>query len=64
MTPPEVDAAAVQLLAELQQLTVPEEDLEPLAAALTAHLQTVAAINERYRLDDVEPALTYDPRWA
>jgi hypothetical protein len=64
MSTPVVNLETVKLLAGLQGLSVPDEDLQPLAEALTGHLATVAAIVDRYELDDVEPVLTHDPRWS
>ena len=54
--------ADVALLAELVGLRFPTEDLTPLAASLEAHLAFVAPLLEA-NLDDVNPALTHDPRW-
>ena len=49
-------------LAELAGLSIPEEDLAPLARALEAHTAFVAPLLER-DLSAVQPALSFDPRW-
>jgi Asp-tRNA(Asn)/Glu-tRNA(Gln) amidotransferase C subunit len=54
--------ADVALLAELAGLHLPPEDLAPLAEALDAHLQFVASLLNA-EFDDINPSLTYDPRW-
>ena len=54
--------ADVALLAELAGLRLPPEDLASLAEALNAHLEFVAPLLNA-DLDDVNPSLTYDPRW-
>ena len=55
-------AADVALAAELAGLSFPDEDLAALAEALDAHLAFVAPMLAA-RFDDLDPALTHDPRW-
>ena len=55
--------ADVARLAEASGLRIPEEDLEPVAEALTAHLAFVEPML-RADLPDADPALTFDPRWC
>jgi Asp-tRNA(Asn)/Glu-tRNA(Gln) amidotransferase C subunit len=52
----------VELLARAVGLSVPEEDREELAEALTDQLASLAAI-ERLDLSNVDPVLQLDPRW-
>lgn len=56
------DAEHLSALAAVAGITVPEEDLDPLIAALRNNLeaaQQLAAVP----LDDGEPILDFDPRW-
>ena len=43
-----IDAGTMRLLVQLQGLTVPEEDLEPLAAALSSLLEANLRVLEAY----------------
>lgn len=63
MTGNTIDVEAVRLLAQLQGLSIPEEDLEPLAIALDAQIAAGARILERYGAAHAEPPLPFDPRW-
>jgi hypothetical protein len=58
-----IDVETVRLLARLDGLSIPDEDLEPLAAALSAHLTSSTKIRERYGGLDAEPPLEFDARW-
>jgi hypothetical protein len=58
-----IDVEMVRTLTRLQGLEVPDEDLEPLAAALTRQFEAGARILDRYGDADVEPPLVFDPRW-
>jgi hypothetical protein len=58
-----IDVEMVRALANLQGLRPPEEDLEPLAAALAAQLAAALRILERYGEVEVEPPLVFDARW-
>jgi hypothetical protein len=60
---PLVNAETIQTLARLQGIEIEAAHLEPLAAALTAHLAAVAALHDYYDVTEVEPALTFDPLW-
>ena len=57
---PRVTAEDIEHLAAFAGCTFPEEDLEPLAEALAAHLQHVEPLLRR-DLSAVEPALRFDP---
>ena len=57
---PRVTAEDIEHLAALAGFHFPEEDLEPLAEALAAHLQHVEPLLRR-DLSAVEPALHFDP---
>lgn len=46
----------------LAGIALPEEDIEPLAAALAAHAVTIAPLLE-LDLQDTPSALDLDPRW-
>jgi hypothetical protein len=50
----------VERLAAVADVVIPEEDLEPLAAALEAHLQFVEPLL-RQDLSAVPPAVRFDP---
>lgn len=50
-------------MASLQGLSPPEEDLEPLAAALAGQLAAALRILERYGDVEFEPPLVFDARW-
>jgi hypothetical protein len=63
MSGAEIDIEAVRTLTRLQGLTVPDEDLEPLAAALAGQLAAGNRILERYGAADAEPPVIFDPRW-
>lgn len=52
----------VVLLAQVSGLRLPPEDLAPVAAALERYLASVEPLL-RADLDEVNPALTHDPRW-
>ena len=58
-----VTADTIRALARLQGLDVPEEDLEPLAAALSEQIAAGVRIVERYGDSEAEPPLVFDPRW-
>jgi Asp-tRNA(Asn)/Glu-tRNA(Gln) amidotransferase C subunit len=59
---PEVSPETVATLARLVGLTVPPEDLEPLAVALRDQLAAVSIFDE-LDLTDVNPTVELDPRW-
>jgi hypothetical protein len=59
-----IDAGTMRLLVQLQGLTVPEEDLEPLAAALSSLLEANLRVLEAYGGSDSEPSPVFDPRWG
>jgi hypothetical protein len=57
-----LEPADVAGLAALAGLTLPPDDLAPLAAALERHLAFVEPLLAA-PLDDASPALVHDPRW-
>jgi Asp-tRNA(Asn)/Glu-tRNA(Gln) amidotransferase C subunit len=57
---PSVTPEDVDRLAALARLSLPPEDLEPLARSLAAHLELVDPLLH-LDLSDVEPALRFDP---
>ena len=59
-----IDAGTMRVLVQLQGLTVPEEDLEPLAAALSSLLEANLRVLEAYGGSDSEPSPVFDPRWG
>jgi len=58
-----IDVGTVELLARLNGLKIPDEDMEPLSAALSAHLASSARIRERFGAMADEPPLEFDARW-
>ena len=58
-----IDGETVRLLARLQGMSVPDEDLEPLAAALEEQLAAGLRIIERFGGETAEPPLLFDARW-
>ncbi len=57
-----ITSDAVLTVAQLVGLAVPQEDLEPLTAALRDQLASVDSLAE-LDLADVDPTITFDPRW-
>jgi Asp-tRNA(Asn)/Glu-tRNA(Gln) amidotransferase C subunit len=57
-----ISPEVVELLARLVGLTLPPEDIEPLATALRSQLASIEALDE-LDLTDVNPILEFDPRW-
>jgi Asp-tRNA(Asn)/Glu-tRNA(Gln) amidotransferase C subunit len=55
-------AEDVERLARAAGVRIPDEDVAPLAEALSAHLEFVEPLL-RADLSDAQPALTLDPRW-
>lgn len=60
--PAPVTPEEVRRLAELAGLSFPEEDLAPVAQALTAHNEFVRDLLAE-DVSDVDPAVTFDPTW-
>jgi hypothetical protein len=52
----------VESLARLVGLTIPPEDVAPLARALTDQLASIDLL-DRLDLAGVDPVLDFDPRW-
>ena len=52
----------LELLAELARMPLPPEDVATLATALTNQLNAAGRIDQ-LDLEDVQPALWFDPRW-
>jgi Asp-tRNA(Asn)/Glu-tRNA(Gln) amidotransferase C subunit len=57
-----ISPETVSMLAQLVGLTVPPEDLDPLAAALRDQLASIEILDE-LDLTDVNPTVELDPRW-
>ena len=53
----------VQLLAKLQGVHIPAEDLDGLTGAFAAHLESLAALDQSDYADG-EPIVHFDPRWT
>jgi hypothetical protein len=58
-----IDVETVRLLVRLQGMSVPDEDLEPLAAGLEEQLAAGLRIIDRYGSAIAEPPLLFDARW-
>jgi len=61
LTTPTIDA--VRALASTVGLVIPDEDLDPLLAALRSHLASMTQLDE-LELGDSEPIVLLDPRWS
>ncbi len=59
----EVDAEAVRTLARVAGISVPDEDIEPLVAALRNHLRGMDVLDE-LDLEEYDPIVVFDPRWT
>ncbi len=57
-----IDPETITLLARLAGLSIPSEDIEPLAGALQNQLASIELLEEM-ELGDVTPSCTFDPRW-
>ncbi len=57
-----VSVEQIETLARLVRLSVPPEDLAPLAAALANQIASIAQL-EQLDLAQVNPILEFDPRW-
>jgi hypothetical protein len=53
---------AVLLLSALQDVPIPDEDVEPVRVALEGQLELAKAL-DALELADVEPIVQFDPRW-
>lgn len=58
----DVTADEISVMAARAGLSIPEEDLVPVAKALSAHLKRVEPLMA-LELSSVEPAVMFDPRW-
>lgn len=58
-----ISEETIRHLAKLVGIEVPDEDVAPLAAALSSQLAGIAALDE-LDLADVNPAIEFDPRWS
>jgi hypothetical protein len=58
-----IDAETIRTLASLLGIAVPDEDVDPLAVALTGQLAAGRRILDRYGDRGIEPPLVFDPRW-
>jgi hypothetical protein len=59
----EVDADVIRTLAGVAGITIPDEDIQPLIGALRNHLAGMKAL-EDLDIDEADPIVTFDPRWA
>jgi hypothetical protein len=57
-----VDEELIKRIAAFAGLVVPDEDLALLAGA-TQNQLSAAAVLRALELDDVEPIVSFDPRW-
>jgi Asp-tRNA(Asn)/Glu-tRNA(Gln) amidotransferase C subunit len=57
-----ISRETLELLAQLVRMPLAAEDADALAAAVVAQLASIEQI-DRLDLDDVQPALGFDPRW-
>lgn len=62
MASPSIDAGLIKHVAAFAGLTVPDEDLALLVDAAQNQLST-ADLLRMLELDDVEPIVSFDPRW-
>jgi len=58
----EITAEVIRSIADLAGITVPEEDLAPLAAVMTNQVAMVELLRPR-DFRDVPPIVSLDPRW-
>ncbi|HXT35799.1 MAG TPA: hypothetical protein VN837_09505 [Chloroflexota bacterium] len=59
---PRISPDTVVILAQAVGLTLPPEDVAPLAVALSDHLASMALLDQ-LDLTNVQPILEFDPRW-
>lgn len=59
---PPIDRETLDLLARLVGLTLPEEDIDPLAAALRDQLEAADVLSV-LDLTDTNPASSFDAHW-
>lgn len=59
---PPISVETVETLSRLVGLSLPAEDVAPLAAALTDQLASIALL-DRLNLEGVDPIEAFDPRW-
>jgi len=59
---PRMSSDTVVLLAQAVGLTLPPEDVAPLAIALSDQLASMALLDQ-LDLTNVQPILDFDPRW-
>jgi Asp-tRNA(Asn)/Glu-tRNA(Gln) amidotransferase C subunit len=61
MTVP-ADKETIGAVARVAGIKIPEADLPSLAGAFANQLQAIAALEE-LDVDEVEPIVSFDPRW-
>ncbi len=59
----EITADTVRQLARIVGITVPEEDVDSVAAALRSYRSAFEAV-EALDLTEVDPVVVTDPRWT
>ena len=59
---PQISPEMVEALGRLLDLSLPAEDIAPLAVALTDQLASIELL-EQLDLTNVNPVLEFDPRW-
>jgi F0F1-type ATP synthase beta subunit len=58
-----ITTETIRTLAAVAGIYVPEEDEEALAAGLRDHLAALDDLTRRLDLDNIDPAVHFDPRW-
>ena len=58
----QISPDTVETLGRIAGLTLPPEDLGPLAEAFADHLASIALLDD-LDLTGVDPVLDFDPRW-
>jgi hypothetical protein len=59
----EINADSVRLLAQVVGISVPEEDMDSVIAALRSYRSAFSAL-ETLDLTEVDPVVVTDPRWT
>ena len=59
----EINADTVRRLAQVAGITVPDEDVDSVVAALCTYREAFKAL-EKLDLTEVDPVVVTDPRWT